>query len=95
MNPEQIKQLFKAARAEPAPIPGEGFERRVLRAIAWEPGEAAVPELISRLLPRLAASATAVIVLCVAADICLSNFVQPDLNSGLTQLAEQWLFAAN
>jgi hypothetical protein len=95
MNPEQIERLFKAARAEPAPIPGEGFERRVLSAIAREPTEATVAELISRLLSRLAASAAVVIVLCVAADICLSNFVQPDFNSGLTQLAEQWLFAAN
>lgn len=95
MNQEQINRLFKAARAEPAPIPGESFERRVLRTIAREPTASTVPELVSRLLPRLAASAGLVIVLCFAADIFLSNFVQPDLNFGLTQLAEQWLFAAN
>jgi len=93
MNQKQIERLFKAARSEPAPLPEENFEARVMRAIRREPAEMTLLEQLSRLLPRLAAAAAAVIFLCIAADVCLSNFVQPDMDSGLTQLAEQWLFA--
>ena len=51
-------------------------------------------EQLSAMLPRLAAGAAVVIALCLATDLCLSSFVQPDLSAGLNQLAEQWLFAA-
>ena len=94
MNEKQIETIFKAARREPAPVPTAGFERRVIRAVADETPQATLLEQLSSLLPRLAASAALVIALCVAVDVCLSKFVQDDLDSGLTQLAQQWLFAA-
>ena len=33
------------------------------------------------------------IALCIAADYCLSNFVQRDLSTSAAELSEQWLFA--
>jgi len=94
MNEKQIERLLKAARGEPAPLPPKDLERRVLRAIHHERRETSLVDHLSRLLPRLAASAALMIVLCLAADFCLANLLQPDLDSGLTQLAEEWLFAA-
>ena len=94
MNEKQIERLLKAARGEPAPLPPENLERRVLRAIHHEPAQTSLMDHLSRLLPRLAATAALIIVICAAADVCLANLVQPDLDSGLTQLAEEWLFAA-
>jgi len=67
-----------------------------MRAVRREPMEQGTSlfEQLSALLPRLAAGAAMVIALCAAADFCLSNFIQPDLTSGLSQLADEWLFAA-
>ena len=94
MNEKQIERLLKVARGEPAPVPPENLERRVMRALHQVPPETNLADQLSRLLPRLTASTALMIVLCGAADVCLANLIQPDLDSGLTQLAEEWLFAA-
>ena len=52
-------------------------------------------EQLSRLFPRIAVSTAVVIVLCVAADYGLARRAPADLTDSLTELSEQWLFAAN
>jgi len=96
MNEKQIEELFRAARAESPPDPAANLELNVMRAIRSHSAgqEPSLVEIFASLAPRLAAGAGLMLALCVAADFCLSNFVQPDLSSGLNQLAEQWLFAA-
>jgi hypothetical protein len=96
MNDRKLKQLFAAARRETASAPPEGFTADVMRAIRHEP-PAAVPEAISIFdqlnlwFPRLALAASAVIVLCVAADYGLTAAGVPNLSDGVSQLSAQWL----
>ena len=96
MNENKLKQLFEAARNEPAPAPPEDFAADVLRAVHREPvagrGEAvSIFDQLSRLFPRIALAAVAIIVLCVAADFGLTAAGLPDLGDGLSQISAQWL----
>ncbi len=96
MNNRKLRQLFASARRETAPAPPEDFAADVLRAIHREP-PAAAPETISVFdqlnlwFPRLALAASAVIVLCVAADYGLTAVGMPSLSDGVSQLSSQWL----
>jgi hypothetical protein len=100
MNERKLKQLFAAARNEPAPVPSEEFAADVLRAVRRE-RQTPAPETISlfdqlnRLFPRLAWAAAVVMVLSVAADYGLTAAGLPGLNSGLAQLSAQWLLTPN
>lgn len=95
MNHRKLKQLFASARREAAPVPPEDFAADVLRAVRRE-GPLATPETISILdqlnlwFPRLALAASAVIVLCVAADYGLTAAGMPGLSDGVSQLSAQW-----
>jgi hypothetical protein len=99
MNERKLKRLFASARRETAPAPPEDFASDVLRAIRHEPPVAA-PETISifdQLNPwfsRLALAASAVIVLCVAADYGLTAAGVPGLSDGVSQLSAQWLLTS-
>jgi hypothetical protein len=96
MNHRKLKQLFASARRETAPAPPQDFAADVLRAIRREPPVVA-PETISIFdqlnlwFPRLALAASAVIVLCLAADYGLTMVGVPGLSDGVSQLSSQWL----
>jgi hypothetical protein len=97
MDERKLKQLFAAARRAPAPAPAGDFAAQVLGAIHREP-----PALTARALsifeslnawfPRLALTAAAVIVLCVAADCGLTAAGLPGLGDSAAQAASQCLF---
>jgi hypothetical protein len=95
MNHLKLKQLFASARRETAPLPPEDFAADVVRAVRREP-PVATPETISIFdqlnlwFPRLALAASAVIVLCVAADYGLTVAGVPSLSDGVSQLSSQW-----
>ena len=99
MNHRKLKQLFASARRESAPVPPEDLAADVLRAIRREPPVAA-PETISMFdqlnlwFPRLALAASAVIVLCVAADYGLTVAGMPGLSDGVSQLSAQWFMTS-
>ena len=96
MNDRKLNRLFASARRETASAPPEDFAADVLRAIRREPPVAA-PEAVSVFdqlnlwFPRLALAASAVIVLCVAADYGLTAVGMPSLSDGAAQLSAQWL----
>jgi hypothetical protein len=100
MNERKLKQLFAAARNEPAPAPSEEFAADVLRAIRRErqtpgPGTVSLFDQLNWLFPRLAWAAAAVMVLSVAADYGLTAAGLPGLNNGLAQLSAQWFLTPN
>jgi anti-sigma-K factor RskA len=95
MNEKKLKQLFAAARKETASAPSEDFAADVLRIIRRVP--IAAPETFSIFdqlnlwFPRIALAASAVIVLCLAADFGLTAAGVPNLGDGVSQLSAQWL----
>jgi anti-sigma-K factor RskA len=99
MNERKLKRLFASARRETAPTPPEDLAADVLRAIRREP-PVAVTETISIFdqlnlwFPRLALAASAVIMLCVAADFGLTAAGVPGLSDGVSQLSAQWLLTS-
>ncbi len=100
MNDRKLNQLFRAARQDQPPVADADFEARVLRALrqpeaGTESGSVSLWEQLSGLFPRVAGVAAMVIVLCVALDYGLSSRATADLTDDLTELSEQWLFAAN
>jgi len=95
MNDRKLKQLLAAVRKEIAPAPSADFAADVLRAIRHE--SIAAPETFSIFdqlnlwFPRIALAASAVIVLCLAADYGLTAAGVPSLSDGVSQLSAQWL----
>ena len=96
MSDEKLKKLFAAAREETAPAPPGDFVDDVLRMVQSEPRVMArMPSLwdgLDRLFPRIAFTAVAVIVLCVAADFVLTAAGMPELGDGLSLFSAQWFF---
>ena len=72
MNDRKLKQLFASARKATAPTPPADFAADVLRMIRHEPPAApatiSIFDQLNLWFPRLALAASAVIVLCLAAD---------------------------
>lgn len=100
MKDRKLNQLFRAAAKDTPPGAAPGFENLVLAAIREpavrrETEAGSLLEQLSRLFPRIAVSTAVVIVLCVAADYGLARRAPADLTDSLTELSEQWLFAAN
>jgi hypothetical protein len=99
MNEEKLKKLFAAAHTESAPEPPQDFPADVLRAIHREPQSAPEPQTFSLfdqlnfLFPRIALTAVAVIVLCVAADYGLTAAGVPELGDEAEQVSAQQFFA--
>lgn len=94
MNDDKLQRLFRSARNESVPAGPEDFDQRVIRAIRGET-RVAPPTLFDQLgalFPRLAFASVLMIGLCVATDIGLSALGQSDLESGVAQLSDQWLF---
>ena len=97
----KLEQLFQFARSAPAPQPSESFAsdvmREVERGVPTAPrnafGSISIFYQLAGLFPRLAMASVLMITLCVAADYCLSNFVQRDISTSAAELSEQWLFA--
>jgi len=94
MNDDKLQKLFRSARNEPAPAGPENFDQRVVRAIRRDmpPAPATLFDQLGALFPRLALASLLVIGLCVALDFSLSALGQSDLESGIAQLSDQWLF---
>jgi len=97
MNENKLKQLFAAARQEPAPVPGTDFAPGVLRAIRQQPlrraGDAfSIWDHLNGLFPRVALAALAVIILCVAADYGFTEAGLPGVSDGAAQVSAQYLF---
>ena len=95
MNANKLSRLFAAARREPAPEPGGHFVAGVMRAARREPAlePAGVFGQLGEWFPRLALASAAVILLFLAADVCASALGPGDIDGGVAQLSEQWLFA--
>jgi hypothetical protein len=96
MNEKKIKQLFAAARQEPAPAPPADFAADVLRVVRQAPTR--LPESFSvwnhldRLFPRVAAAAAAAILFCVAADWGITAAGYPGIDEAAAQVTSQILF---
>jgi hypothetical protein len=97
MTKGKLEQLFEATRREPAPMPATGWETRVMGAAnpEREREPASLLDQLSALFPRAALASALVIGLCVAGEFGSSLTGQPDLTSGLVELSDDWLFAAN
>jgi hypothetical protein len=100
MNDRKLNQLLRAARKETPCSPAPGFENLVLAAlrqpgVTSTTGDVPLFDQLGAWFPRLAAAAALLIVLCVAADFGLAAYAAADLTDSLTELSEQWLFAAN
>ncbi len=95
MNENKLRKLFEAARRENPPSPDTGFAAEVMRAIHREPapGTPSVLSQLGDLFPRLAVAALVLIAVCFVGDFCASALELPDLENGVAQLSEQWLFA--
>lgn len=97
MNDAEIKRLMDAARKDAPPSAPEGFAARVMRVVNREPR--ALPmtlwEQLDAIFPKLAVGAAAVIAACLLADFCHSAMRPSDLSTGLNEISEQWLYAAN
>lgn len=97
MNKTKIKQLFAAARHEPAPAVPPDFAGDVLRAVRREGGSAPAPshpigDYLNLLFPRVALAAAGIIVLCVVADLGLTASGLPDVTDGAAQGTSQYFF---
>ena len=97
MNNERLRKLFRLARTETPPAPPEGFDARVLAAIRRErrAAPASLWEQLGELFPRFATAAVLVIAVCALADFYFSATQPSSLAADVTELSEQWLFAAN
>lgn len=98
MKPDKLDRLLAAAaKADPAK-PGAAFAGDVLRAIrrdpAPAPAAATFADQLAALLPRIALATALIVVCCVAADLALDSLGRTSLSAGVTELSEQWLFAA-
>jgi hypothetical protein len=99
MNEKKLKQLFAAARQEPAPAPPADFAADVLRAArqgpARQPEAFSVWDHLDGLFPRLALAAAAVIVFCAAADWGITAAGYPGINEAAAQATSQILFSGD
>ncbi|HLP77831.1 MAG TPA: hypothetical protein VK327_13040 [Candidatus Paceibacterota bacterium] len=97
MKETKLKQLFEAARREPAPLPPDHFADVVQRAVSRQgaPEPFSILDQLAFLFPRVAVAAVILICCCLAGDFLLSMFNGPDLGEGLARLSDQWLLAGN
>jgi len=97
MNEKKLNQLFAAARNDVAPEMPGSFAAKVMRSLRVQP-RAVSAELnsvwdhLNSLFPRIAFTAAAVIILCVATDWGLTAIGLPDVTDGSAQVASQYLF---
>jgi hypothetical protein len=97
MKKNKLDELFRAARTEPLPAAPADFEGDVIRAIQAQP-HPKTPSLFDQLdalFPRLAIASTAVIACCALLVLGSAAFGESNLADKVTELSEQWLFAAN
>ena len=98
MKPDKLDQLFSAAAKAEPPKPDADFAGDVLRAVRREPArelaDTTFADQLGALLPRIAFVTALIVVACVAADIALDSLGRTSLSDGVSQLSEQWLFAA-
>jgi hypothetical protein len=98
MKPDPLDKLFAAAAKAPPPVPSADFAADVLRAVRRPPSREAAPatfaDQLAALLPRIAVATALIVACCAAADFALDSLGRTSLSAGVTQLSEQWLFAA-
>jgi hypothetical protein len=97
MNERKLQKLFESARNEPPPVPPENFSVRVASALRRDqrPGPVSLWDQIGQLFPRLAFTAAIIIGLCLVAEFYVSTNDSSSLSVEVSQISEQWLFAAN
>jgi hypothetical protein len=97
MNDEKLKKLFELARAEAAPIPPEGFDSRVIRALASEIPAPPISlwDQIEALFPRVAMGTALVMLICLLGDFCYSAAYPAGLSGDVNEISEQWLLGSN
>ena len=95
MNANKLTRLFDSARRDMAAQPSEQFATNVMCAArrktdpeAWD-----VFAQLSEWFPRLALASAVMIILLVALDAYASASGPVDLDGGVAQISEQWLFA--
>ncbi len=99
MNQGRIEKIIAAARQEPPPAAPPGLSEAVMRTIrrdgpSRESEPAGLWESLNALFPRVAGAAIALVLLFAAADWAFSSFSDTDLDSGMAQVSDQWLFTA-
>jgi hypothetical protein len=97
MKENKLKNLFGAARKEPAPEAPFTFSQNVVSAIRREANPTAAPCLadqLNALFPRLAWAAVLIISACVMSEIYFSRSGDA-ASTEMTQAAEEWLYASN
>ena len=97
MKTPKLDKLFEVARARLAPPPPPDFAADVLRAVRREPTArwleaASVFDSLNRWFPRVALTATALMILCVAADYGMTAAGLPELDDGVLQASSLFLF---
>ena len=97
MNDKKLKKLFELARGETAPVPPQGFDARVIRALARETPSVPVSfwDQIEALFPRIAMSAALVVLLCLVGDFCYSTAYPAGISGDVNEISEQWLLGSN
>lgn len=97
MKDDKLNRIFQTARSEPVPDTPAGFESDVMCAIRSEPqgrGDLSLFDALGHLFPRLAWVAALVILLCVMADYGLATSGGPDVDEGVAQVSDHWLFTS-
>lgn len=96
MKPDRLTRLFTAAARAPTPRPEPDFAAGVLRAIRRETPvtRSTLADQIGALLPRVAFAAALLMAAGCTTDLALDSLGSLSLSDGLSQLSEQWLFAA-
>jgi hypothetical protein len=94
MKKDKLSELFRIARAESPPAAPERFEHEVMRAVGRQTNcePVSLVDQLGALFPRLTLAAAAVIVCC---SLILSSTGQSSLGDKVTELSQQWLFAAD
>jgi hypothetical protein len=95
MKKNRLEKLFHMAKGESVHKARTGFEIRVMRAIRQEvPAQpASLLDQLNALFPRLALACAMCILLCLSAEVVLTNASRTDLVSGVASISEDWLFA--
>lgn len=99
MMEKKLTKLFAAARNLSAPAPSAEFAADVMRVAQREPrpglaASGSIWEHLNGWFPRLALTAAAVILLCLAADWGVTAAGLPGISDGAAQVTSQYLFNA-
>jgi hypothetical protein len=97
MKKDKLEELLRAAGTESLPAAPADFEGDVMRAIRAQPRHQPVSlfDQLDALFPRLATASVVVIACCGLLVLGSAAFGESSLTDKVTELSEQWFFAAN